>query len=682
MITLIHKKVLLNNLKMKIAYRPEIDGLRGLAVLSVVFYHAKISIFDTIIFKGGYVGVDIFFVISGYLISSIILKELIFTKKFSLKNFYERRVRRIIPALLFIILVSLPFSWLILLPTSLIDFAKSLISSLFFISNYFFWLTESNYFGDAGIYKPFLHTWSLSIEEQYYVIFPIFFYLLFKYLKKYLLIILSAIFIISLILSTWTSLNNPSASFYFIHTRIWELFTGSIISCLSIFYRNSINDKKICFINSTFGLILIIFYIFFFKEYFIHPSFYSLLLILSVGSVIFFSNEDSFVTKLLSSKILVGVGLISYSLYLWHFPIFAYVRTMGFFDNSFFGKFLCIAVSILLSIFTYFFIEKPARDRKYKFKNILFIIIIVYSFIILFSYSIILKEGFTNRLPDILKKSNLNNEINILKDEYGKECFQNITGCRFNIESKKKIFLIGDSQMGVLAPILKNELVNLNYQFVNFTVGACIYFPDFNLVNLKYKRINESCNNDYFYQLKKILLQESGALIIFGGRFPVYFSNELYNRKDTHEGEWEYSYESIKKNKVITEVFTNEVLELSKKNKIILIYPIPEIGFDPLKKIWNTRISIFSNKKNNLKISTSFKDYQDRAKISFETLNQIRGKNIYRFYPHELFCNTEISERCLVSDENNILYSDNNHPSKKGAEIINKKLIEKIKRIF
>ncbi len=161
---------------MKINYRPEIDGLRAIAILSVVFYHAKISIFGNQIFSGGFLGVDIFFVISGYLITSIILKELKETGKFSFSLFYQRRIRRIIPALVFLMLFCIPFAWFILTPASFEDFSKSIIYSLGFTSNFYFWHTGLQYGTESGFLKPFLHTWSLSVEEQYYIIFPLLFF--------------------------------------------------------------------------------------------------------------------------------------------------------------------------------------------------------------------------------------------------------------------------------------------------------------------------------------------------------------------------------------------------------------------------------------------------------------------------------------------------------------------------
>ena len=195
---------------MKLTYRPEIDGLRAIAVSAVIFYHAQISILGHQPFKGGFIGVDIFFVISGYLITSIILKELITTGTFSFRNFYQRRIRRIIPAILFVMLASSFFAWIYLLPNSLIDFSKSIIYSLFFSSNFYFHTSGQEYGALSGLLKPFLHTWSLSVEEQFYILFPVILLITFKYVKKYIIHVLIIGFLISLGLADWSSRNYPS----------------------------------------------------------------------------------------------------------------------------------------------------------------------------------------------------------------------------------------------------------------------------------------------------------------------------------------------------------------------------------------------------------------------------------------------------------------------------------------
>ena len=181
---------------MKLTYRPEIDGLRAIAILLVIFYHAELTIFKDNIFQSGFIGVDIFFVISGYLITSIILKELLVNNKFSFGYFYERRARRLLPALFFVMLLTFPLAWLYLLPGDFLDYSKSILYSVGFSSNFYFHFSGLEYGATDSLYKPFLHTWSLSVEEQYYIIFPILLILCFKFLKNYILIILTIFLIL------------------------------------------------------------------------------------------------------------------------------------------------------------------------------------------------------------------------------------------------------------------------------------------------------------------------------------------------------------------------------------------------------------------------------------------------------------------------------------------------------
>jgi peptidoglycan/LPS O-acetylase OafA/YrhL len=249
---------------MKINYRPEIDGLRAIAVSAVILYHSKIPLFGIVnFFSGGFIGVDIFFVISGYLITLIILKELSINGSFSFKHFYEKRIRRIFPVLLFVMLVSFIFAWMYLLPKNFVDYSKSIIYSIFFISNIFFYNSGQEYDAENGLFIPFLHTWSLSVEEQFYILFPIILFLIFKFFQKYLIYFLVASFLISFVLSNWYSLNNPSISFYFIHTRMWELLAGSILAYFEI-KKSYLNKNKVLrLILPTAGILLIIFPILF-----------------------------------------------------------------------------------------------------------------------------------------------------------------------------------------------------------------------------------------------------------------------------------------------------------------------------------------------------------------------------------------------------------------------------------
>tara|TARA_Y100001970_G_scaffold274809_1_gene375152 strand:+ start:2430 stop:4499 length:2070 start_codon:yes stop_codon:yes gene_type:complete len=684
---------------MKLIYRPEIDGLRAIAVSAVIFYHAQITVFGSLPFKGGFIGVDIFFVISGYLITSIILKELISTGSFSFKNFYERRIRRILPALIFVMIFSLPLAWLYLLPSSFVDFSKSILYSLGFSSNFYFHYSGQEYGAENGLLKPFLHTWSLAVEEQFYILFPIVLLISFKYLRKYLIHIFILGFIISLGLAYWSSKNYPSVSFYFLHTRVWELLIGSILAYFEIKQGHRSNNKLLNLILPSIGLLLIILTIIFFKLHFPHPSLHTIPAIIGVCLIIWFSNsnKNEFVTKLLSTKLFVGIGLISYSLYLWHYPIFAFARINEVSEKGLSLKFLLI-ITLIMSIISYYFVERPARNKNYKPKIILSSILISFILLITFNSNIFIKEGYKNRMPEILAK-NLEQKIfsqNIFKESWkswhsltdaeGEYCFNNIDGCKFNIFSNQKVYIIGDSHVGAIMYDLKDKIVKKNYQFITSAISACVYYPGFNMIFPKTQKIDEKCNDNYFQKLKEILLEEENSIIILSGRFPLHLSNYYFDNQEggVEGGKWDRDYVSVGKYDNIQNSFKNEILEISKNNKIILIYPIPEVGIDPNRKIfsqWINRKNKFSKEFNFEDFTTSYKVYQNRTKSSFELLDSIEDDNIYRIYPHTLFCDTIIKDRCMTHDDKIIYYIDDNHPSSKGSKLINNLIIKEIEKI-
>jgi peptidoglycan/LPS O-acetylase OafA/YrhL len=222
---------------------------------------------------------------------------------------------------------------------SFIDFSKSILYSLGFSSNFYFWYSGQQYGAESGLLKPFLHTWSLSVEEQFYILFPIVLLITFKYFRKYLIHILILGFVISLGLADWGSRNYPSFNFYVLPTRGWELLAGSILAYFEITNGHRSKNKTLNLILPFIGLLLIGHSILFFNDKMFHPSFYTLSPIIGVCLIIWFSNKNELITKILSTKLFVGIGLISYSLYLWHYPIFAFARISEFFHGSLFKNY-------------------------------------------------------------------------------------------------------------------------------------------------------------------------------------------------------------------------------------------------------------------------------------------------------------------------------------------------------
>lgn len=676
----------------KIHYRSEIDGLRAISIIAVIFYHAQIKFSGYEIFSGGFIGVDIFFVISGYLITLILYKEIIFTGKISLRNFYYRRIKRIIPVLLIVILISLPFSWFFLLPSDLDDLAKSILYSLGFSSNFYFHFSGQEYGALNSLLKPFLHTWSLSIEEQFYIIFPLFFILIYKYFTNYIPHIFIFIFILSLGFSDWGSRNYASSTFYLLPSRIWELMSGSILACFEIKLGRRSSNSKLNLIMPIIGLLLIAISIFFLNSKMKHPSFLTLVPITGAMLVIWFSSKNSFVTKLLSNQLFVGIGLISYSLYLFHYPIFAFSRYIEFTDGNLFKKISLILILLICSITSYFLVEKKIKNNNFKFLTIIKYILSCYFLIIIFSILIIKNSGFANRLPDILKVE-LSTGIpwKLLKNENNEVCHDNLNGCHFFTHNNKNLFLIGDSHMSSILDDLVNRKYIKKYSVHTFTFGSCHYFPHFSRFNVQKNKISKFCNAQLIDKIKNEILSKKNSTIIFFGRLPLYFSSRRFdNQEGGIEGGniyWGHKFVKVEngKYKSIEESFVKEISFLANLgNKIILINPYPEAGWHvpiKLKKSLPRNFydveNFLSDKKNF--ISTSFKVFKNRVSKTNKILTLLKHPNIRNIYTHNLVCNTLISNRCLNHDHINIFYRDDDHPSEYMSNKINNMIIKELK---
>ena len=342
-------------------YRAEIDGLRALAVLPVILFHAGFEWFS-----GGFVGVDVFFVISGYLITTIIISEMA-EGKFSIINFYERRARRILPALFFVMLACLPFAWLWLTPNDLKDFGQGLVAVSTFSSNILFWW-ESGYFDTAAELKPLLHTWSLAVEEQYYILFPIFLMLTWRLGIKWVLLLLSIVFFISLGLAVWGTqyATHPKiipGAFFLLPTRGWELLVG-VFAAFYLKYNTHLKSHILNQALSLLGFGMIVSSIIVFNGKTPFPSLYALIPAIGTALLILCAVPKTFVHRLLSLKFIVGIGLISYSAYLWHQPLLAFARHRFLGDVSELILITLCLASLIMAWFSWRYVEGPFRNRK------------------------------------------------------------------------------------------------------------------------------------------------------------------------------------------------------------------------------------------------------------------------------------------------------------------------------
>lgn len=340
---------------MALKYRADIDGLRAIAVLAVIFFHAGITGFS-----GGFVGVDIFFVISGFLITSIILKD-IQAGNFSVARFYERRIRRIFPALFPVIAFTLIIGAFLLDAVAFKAFGKSITATTLFASNILFW-RESGYFDAASTTKPLLHTWSLAVEEQFYIFFPLLLIAIHRFLKSGFFPLLLGATLLSLLASIYGVYTAPSAAFYLVPTRAWELLFGSLLALGVIPGLKSHVHRNLLSIT---GIGLIIYSVVFYTENTLFPGANALAPVLGASLIIYSGiGGGAIINDLLSFKPVVYTGLISYSLYLWHWPLFAFAKYLLFRDLTPLEVAGIILFTVIISVLSYSFIEKPFRGNQ------------------------------------------------------------------------------------------------------------------------------------------------------------------------------------------------------------------------------------------------------------------------------------------------------------------------------
>ncbi len=370
-------------------YRREIDGLRSVAVLPVMLFHAGVPWMP-----GGFVGVDIFFVISGYLITSLIYLDVV-EGRFSLWAFYERRMRRILPALFVVIAATFVFSWLWMVPGRLADFGKSVLAVCAFVSNLYFW-KATDYFAPTAEMQPLLHTWSLAVEEQFYIVFPVLFFLLFKFARRWVIPVVLVLAVASFVLAQWGRFSLPETRFFLPHTRAWELLLGALLALamakLPVFKR-SLSEPV-----AALGLVLIGVSLFGINREMQYPSAVTLLPTLGTVLIIACATPQTLVGKLLSTPVLVGIGLISYSAYLWHQPLFALARLHEQGKPPMPVMLALCLVSLILAYGTWRFVEQPFRNRQMMIRPLFFGLTFASLFVVTgAAAAVVLNAGFEQR---------------------------------------------------------------------------------------------------------------------------------------------------------------------------------------------------------------------------------------------------------------------------------------------
>lgn len=610
-------------------YRKEIDGLRALAVLPVIFFHAGFKFFS-----GGFIGVDIFFVISGYLITSILIED-IENKQFSFINFYERRARRIIPALFLVAIFCIPFAWIWMLPNQIKDFSQSLLAISFFVSNIFFW-RESGYFSTDAEKMPLLHTWSLSVEEQIYLIFPIFLFFSWRFGKNRVFWSILFISACSLILSEWGWRFKPIANFYLTPTRAWEFFIGSIAAF--IIQRKGVQKNNTL---SLLGLVAILFSIFVYDETTPFPSIYSLVPVLGVLMIVLYAGKDTFVEKILSYKLLVGIGLISYSAYLWHQPFFAFARIISSDHPSELLMFIITISSIKFAFISWKYVEKPFRDSKIiKLRTIISYSILLMFIFVLFGIFGILSDGFKSRY----KQEDLKflNQIFDGNEAYVTKRFNERLSSKWQNNSIK-IFLVGDSYAQDLTnAIYETQLgnnISLSTWYINSKCGN-LYLP-FEKRKKFINKLNTSmCISDDHYENKEF-------------KFKISTADEIWLASSWGDWQAEFISESL----VNLASLTNAKIRIFGRKDFPKVRPRNYLG-----------LSINERASLSEPVEEKYINLNKRFK---EVLNESNFIDV-----QSIMCGGS-SINCKIFDEKGLIKTfDGGHLTQSGAKFYGKKLIK------
>lgn len=661
-----------------LSYRRELDGLRALAVIAVIIYHANLKLFGIQLFQGGFFGVDVFFVLSGYLITGIIRNQMELGT-FSFRDFYLRRAKRIVPALLVMLLVTSGLAYLILLPDDLVTYAKSLQSVLYFGSNHFFY-GEDSYTASESIYRPLLHTWSLSVEWQFYVVFPFIVWGVNRFAPRYLFGFLLSLALISLQSSSFIVRINPDMDFYLLPTRAWEFILGGLVT---FYNRENIESSvkgsfaSIAYLSlPILGLFLVLHSMIFIGHEVQHPSFITLLPVMGTCLFIMFSHKGEVANDLMSLKPIVGIGLISYSLYLWHQPVFVFFR---FIKHDYFRYeqfLLLVLISFLLSICSYFCVEKAFRKKELSIINWTSLVVVL---VICMSFSVLVpqKEGFPQRLGDAgTAFENLSDnkffKLNNIICHHG-EISQS---CRVKGDGKN-VILVGDSHAGALGRHLYLLSINNGWSYEQFTSNGCTQFNVVTEVreNKQGKIIeNENCSERS--SLVSQYIEDSNtprSTIVFLSRLPFHLSGERFNNTiggvEPGIRRWIRSNEGKSPSKSVSDKLT---LWSSIGHEVVLVYPVPEVGWHVPSKVQKELAKhILPSQKAkayaNMSISTPYDAYVKRTSEAFKTLDAVNGGSVKRVYPNEIFCS---SDSCFTKSKQHLYYYDDDHLSTHGAKLL------------
>ena len=648
-------------------YRAEIDGLRALAVLLVLFYHA----FPAII-PAGFIGVDIFFVISGYLITSLLLND-ISNGHFSLANFYYRRIKRIFPALLLVLICCMCIGWYVMYPHEYKLLNRHILAGTVFLSNIQF-LSEINYFDSAAQAKPLLNLWSLGIEEQYYIVWPIILIIIAQstsiFKIKYAVYAMILLSITSFGLNLHYSYSNISIAFYSPLTRFWELAVGGLLS-VAITKYNLNTCSKFKNITPVIGIFIIFTYALFGSKNNIFPGYFVLVPVIGSALILSSSTKSFFVRHVLSHPFLVKIGLISYPLYLWHWPLLSFLKIVESDTPSNIQLFTVIVLSVTLAWLTYTFVELPLKNARLSLKNISKYLLIIAGILAFFSYFSFKQNGFPDRPSMQNKVATLftnsphiplrNADCNALNP-----ILSSFDTCVLSKPREPEVLILGDSHSHVLYNSFAKYLSNSTV--MNIGKFHCLPFYSKNSLN------TYNCGtitND----LLNFLNSKSSIQKIYITGYWNYLSTGVFTSQGIN-----YripSIASIDELNFFSETSHILLTELFKRNtEVILILDPPALDFD-IKTCFNSRpFTLSGTIRKNCNISR--KQYDDsRLAINF-TLEELQSKypKLKIYDPAPVFCSDSY---CGAIKDDLPLYFDGDHLHSYGADLLVADLINATK---
>jgi peptidoglycan/LPS O-acetylase OafA/YrhL len=610
--------------------RTDIDGLRAVAVLPVLFYHAGQGSFG-----GGYVGVDVFFVISGYLITKILAKE-IAEGRLSILNFYERRIRRIFPCLFAVILASSAAATVLLVPLDFHEYTKSAIAAVFFASNVLFF-RQPGYFDDESAAKPLLHTWSLAVEEQFYIFFPIMLWVLHRHARNHLYAVLAFATAASFALNVWAVRDMPGFTFYMAPTRMWELFVGALLALGNVRTNLSrIKRESLAWL----GFALIAYAVLAFTSSTPFPGVNAVFPVLGASLLIQFGQNTS-AGWLLSRKPLVFVGIISYSLYLWHWPIIVFSEYY-LMDTLTGGRMVAvIAVSLLVATLSWRYIECPFRRQGTISRRSIFkAAATAMGSVALLETAGLMSNGWASRFPE--EVSRLESYVgthNPRRDQCHREEDNVIAiekSCVYGAATLPGFAIWGDSHAGELVHGLGKIAKRHNDSVMQFSYSGCPPSLGMQIAN----RPNCRSYND---KVMRFLSRNSGISTIF-----------LIARYESYQQQAEQFAAGIRE----------AVATLSGAGKrVVLVYPIPTTSVSIPRAL--ARHAARGADLERFSIDKTA--YLRQNSFAFELLESLTGPNVLRVFPHEQLCR---DDTCAVHANGTPLYYDHHHLNIVGSQYL------------